>query len=447
MAQDLTKGNTNKVLLKFTIPLFISILFQQFYNIADSLIVGRFAGEDALAAVGASYPITNIFNAVAIGCNIGCSVVISQLFGGRKYKEVRSAASTALISCLALGGVMTALGIALTPALMKAIDTPENIFLNSALYLEIYVGSFVFLFIYNISNGIFTSLGDSKTPLYFLIFSSVLNVMLDYVFVRTFANGVSAVAWATFIAQGLAGILSVTTLLRHLKKLPSYEGKAELFSFELLGDIAKISIPSVLQQSFVSVGNIFIQKLINGFGSSVIAGFSAAIKLNTFTLNALCAFGNAVSGFTAQNYGAGKYHRIKEGMRYGCVMVAVTGTVFAVLYLLMNETLIKMFMEGDGSKLAIESGTAFLKTVSPFFCFIGVKLVGDGILRGVGSMKLFMTATFTDLILRVILAFVFAPVWGYQGIWYSWPIGWTTATVLSVIFFFSVYRKLIKKAI
>ena len=444
MTYDLTKGKVNKVLLKFTIPLFISVIFQQMYSMADSLIAGRFVGEDALAAVGASYPITNIFNAVAIGCNVGCSVVISQLFGAKDYKRVKTAASTSLISCLVLGGVLTALGIALTPSLMRAIDTPENIFNESALYLAIYVGGFTFLFIYNIANGIFNSLGDSKTSLYFLIFSSVFNVVLDYVLVVFFNMGVGGVAWATFIAQGIAGVLSVITLLKRLKTLPVTE-KTEMFSFELLKRIARISIPSVLQQSFVSVGNVFIQKLINGFGSYVVAGFAAAFKLNMFTVNALCTIGNGVSSFTAQNYGAKKYNRIKEGMKWGSVFSIIAGCIFAVTYLAFNEQLLRLFMEKSVNEETVVSGMAFLKTVSPFFCFIGLKLVFDGVLKGTGSMKLFMVVTFTDLILRVILAFVFAPIWGYEGIWYSWPVGWTTATVLSLIFYKGLSKKLKEK--
>lgn len=444
MTYDLTKGKVNRVLLKFTIPLFISVIFQQMYSMADSLIAGRFVGEDALAAVGASYPITNIFNAVAIGCNVGCSVVISQLFGAKDYKRVKTAASTSLISCLVLGGVLTALGIALTPSLMRAIDTPENIFNESALYLAIYVGGFTFLFIYNITNGIFNSLGDSKTSLYFLIFSSVFNVVLDYVLVVFFNMGVGGVAWATFIAQGIAGVLSVITLLKRLKTLPVTE-KTEMFSFELLKRIARISIPSVLQQSFVSVGNVFIQKLINGFGSYVVAGFAAAFKLNMFTVNALCTIGNGVSSFTAQNYGAKKYNRIKEGMKWGSVFSIIAGCIFAVTYLAFNEQLLRLFMEKSVNEETVVSGMAFLKTVSPFFCFIGLKLVFDGVLKGTGSMKLFMVVTFTDLILRVILAFVFAPIWGYEGIWYSWPVGWTTATVLSLIFYKGLSKKLKEK--
>ena len=444
MTYDLTKGKVNKVLLKFTIPLFISVIFQQMYSIADSLIAGRFAGEDALAAVGASYPITNIFNAVAIGCNVGCSVVISQLFGAKDYKKVKTAASTSLISCLVLGGALTAFGIILTPALMRAIDTPENIFKDSALYLAIYVGGFTFLFIYNIANGIFNSLGDSKTSLYFLIFSSVFNVALDYIFVVFFHMGVGGVAWATFIAQGFAGILSVSVLLKRLKTLPVTE-KTDLFSFQLLKRITRISIPSVLQQSFVSVGNVFIQKLINGFGSYVVAGFAAAFKLNMFTINALCTIGNGVSSFTAQNYGAKKYNRIKEGMKWGSVFSIIAGCIFAVTYLAFNEQLLRLFMEKTVNEETVVSGMAFLKTVSPFFCFIGLKLVFDGVLKGTGSMKLFMIVTFTDLILRVILAFVFAPIWGYEGIWYSWPVGWTTATVLSLIFYKGLSKKLKEK--
>lgn len=440
MVYDLTKGKASKVLLNFTLPLFVSVIFQQMYSIADSLIAGRFAGEDALAAVGASYPIINIFNAVAIGCNIGCSVVISRYFGGGEYKKVRTASTTSLIASIVTGVVLTVVGIVLTPALMKAVNTPQNIFEDSALYLEIYVGGFIFLFIYNIANGIFNSLGDSKTSLYFLIFSSVFNVVLDYIFVAHFNMGVAGVAWATFIAQGIAGLLSAVTVFKHLKKLECGE-KPELFSFKILKRIAAISIPSILQQSFVSVGNVFIQKLINGFGSSVIAGYSAAIKLNTFTLNCLCTFGNGVSGFTAQNLGAGKTDRIKQGFKYGSLMVIITGCVFAVVYLFLNNSLINVFMEGDASELAVSSGTSFLKTVAPFYCFIGVKLVGDGVLRGTGSMKMFMVATFSDLVLRVVLAFIFAPHFGYQGIWYSWPIGWTTATVMSLVFCIWIFKK------
>ena len=439
MVNDLTKGKTSKVILYFSLPLFISVIFQQMYSIADSVIAGRFAGEAALASVGASYPITNIFNAIAVGCNIGCGVVISQLFGAGKYRKVKTAVYTSLISSLVISVVLTVLGILLTPKLMELINTPENIFSDSALYLKIYIAGFTFLFLYNIANGVFASLGNSKIPLYFLIFSSVTNVVLDYIFVAYFNMGVSGVAWATFIAQGIAGVMSVLTLLYHLKSLKTDE-KAEIFSFEMLKQISKISIPSVLQQSFVSVGNIFIQGEINSYGSAVIAGYSAAIKLNTFAVNSLVTFGNSVSSFTAQNVGAMQYKRIKEGFKSGAVLSIITAIVFSVVYVAFSETLIGVFMEGDKSVLALTTGKQFLIIVEPFLCFIGFKVVCDGVLRGTGNMKYFMFATFADLVLRVILAFIFSHFFGAVGIWLSWPIGWGLAVVLS----FAFYKRVVK---
>ena len=439
MVNDLTKGKTSKVILYFSLPLFISVIFQQMYSIADSVIAGRFAGEAALASVGASYPITNIFNAIAVGCNIGCGVVISQLFGAGKYRKVKTAVYTSLISSLVISVVLTAFGILLTPKLMELINTPEDIFSDSALYLKIYIAGFTFLFLYNIANGVFASLGNSKIPLYFLIFSSVTNVILDYVFVAYFNMGVSGVAWATFIAQGIAGVMSVLTLLYHLKSLKTDE-KSEIFSFEMLKQISKISIPSVLQQSFVSVGNVFIQGEINSYGSAVIAGYSAAIKLNTFAVNSLVTFGNSVSSFTAQNVGAMQYKRIKEGFKSGAVLSIITAIIFSVVYVAFSETLIGVFMEGDKSVLALTTGKRFLIIVEPFLCFIGFKVVCDGVLRGTGNMKYFMFATFADLVLRVILAFIFSHFFGAVGIWLSWPIGWGLAVVLS----FAFYRNVVK---
>ena len=204
MIKDLTEGNPQTVLWKFTIPMFISVIFQQLYNIADSVIAGKFAGENALAAVGASYPITMIFMAIAVGSNIGCSVVISQLFGAKEYGKMKTAVFTTLISSAVLSVALTAGGLLGSRGLMMMINTPENIFTDGALYLRIYLGGFLFLFLYNVATGIFTSLGDSKTPLYFLIGSSIGNIFLDIWCVAGFHWGVAGVAWATFLAQGAA---------------------------------------------------------------------------------------------------------------------------------------------------------------------------------------------------------------------------------------------------
>ena len=297
--KDLTEGKPGKVLWQFSIPMFVSVIFQQMYNIADSVIAGKFAGEDALAAVGASYPITMIFMAIAVGSNIGCSVIISNLFGAKKYKEMKTAVTTTLIAAFAISVVLTVLGLAGTGALMQMIHTPDNIFDAGALYLGIYIGGFTFLFLYNVATGIFSALGDSKTPLYFLMASSIGNILLDYLFVAEFQWGVAGVAWATFLAQGAASILALLTMAGRLKTVET-EGKAKLFSWKMLRKVSQIAVPSIFQQSFISIGNIFIQGLVNSFGSSVIAGYSAAIKLNTFAITSFTTLGNGISNFTAQ---------------------------------------------------------------------------------------------------------------------------------------------------
>lgn len=436
MNKDLTQGAPHTVLWQYTLPLFVSVIFQQLYNIADSVIAGKFAGESALAAVGASYPITMILMAIAVGSNVGCSVVISRLFGARDFKAMKTAVSTTMIASLVLSLVLTVLGLAGTPALMHMLNTPEDIFADGSLYLAIYVGGFTFLFLYNVTTGIFSAMGDSKTPLYFLIGSSVGNIVLDYIFVRYFSWGVAGVAWATFIAQGVACVLALITLQFRIGRI-QVEGHADLFSRRMLMQIARVAIPSILQQSFISVGNIFIQWLVNGFGSSVIAGYSAAVKLNTFGLTCFTTLGNGVSNFTAQNLGAGKEDRVRSGLRTGLVMAMIVCVPFVVCYTVFGGAFVGIFMENGSSGAALQTGVEFLRIVSPFYFVISVKLVADGVLRGSAAMVPFMIATFTDLILRVILAFILSGMLGSStGIWLSWPIGWTVAMALSLYYYF-----------
>lgn len=435
MIKDLTVGEPQKILWQFTLPMFVSVIFQQLYNIADSVIVGNFAarGEDALAAVGASYPITMIFMAIAMGCNVGCAVVISQLFGAKRFREMKTSVSTTLISSLVISAVLTILGVFFSSVMLKLIHTPENIFTDAALYLRIYIGGFVFLFLYNVVTGVFTSLGDSKTPLYFLIGSSVSNIVLDWVFVAVFHWDVAGVAWATFLCQGIACILAMLTLKKRLKVIEC-EKKSELFSFAMLKRIAAFAVPSILQQSFISVGNIFIQSLVNGFGSPVIAGYSAAIKINTFAVTCFTTLGNAVSSFTAQNVGAGHNERVRQGFRAGLKMGLVIAVPFFGFCFFKSSMLIRLFLKG-GTGTALETGMQFLKIVALFYFVVSMKLVADGLLRGSGAMLWFMISTFSDLILRVVLGYLLAIPFGTEGIWMSWPIGWTIGTVMSLAFY------------
>lgn len=433
MNKDLTVGNPGKTLVMFTLPQFISVIFQQMYNIADSIIAGKFAGENALAAVGASYPITMIFMAVAIGCQIGCSVAISKRFGSGDFARAKICISTALISGFALSAVMTVLGVMFSPQMMRLVNTPANIFADGDLYLKIYTGGFVFLFMYNVTTGIFNSLGDSKTPLWLLISSSVGNIVLDAIFVIVFHWSVSGVAWATFIAQGIACVCSLIILGKRMREFAK-DDKIKFFNVSALKEILAVAIPSVLQQSFISVGNMFIQYWVNGYGSSVIAGYSAAIKLNTCAVTVFTTLGNGVSSFTAQNMGANKPLRVKSGLKSGMVFALITAALFSTVFLEFNDFFLSLFMKEGSSELAYETGRAFMKTVAPFYFVVCSKLICDGILRGSGKMGFFMAATFTDLILRVVLAFVFSRFWRQNGIWSAWPVSWFIAAVMSVVF-------------
>ncbi len=439
MITDLTKDHPNRTLWRFVLPMFVSVMFQQFYNMADSMIAGRFAGEQALAAVGASYPITIIFMAFAVGSNLGASVVISRFFGAKDYRSMKSAVSTAFLACAVLSLCLTVFGHLFCPWMMEVIHTPDNIFDDGVLYLDIYVYGLAFLLFYNVCTGIFTALGDSKTPLYFLMGSSLGNIFLDYWFVAELQMGVSGVAWATFLAQGVSAVLALFTLFRRLRKIPS-ESTGNFFDPHILRQISAIAVPSIMQQSVLSVGNLFVQDIVNQYGSSVIAGYSAAIKLNTFAINAFMSLGSCLSSYTAQNIGAGKQSRIPLGFRAGIKLSLLAALFFFLPYFGFSRQMMGLFLE-EGSALAIGSGVEFLRIVSPFYFIIAIKLMCDGILRGSGAMTYFVLATIPDLILRIVFAKLFSMVWDSTGIWMAWPFGWITATGLTMVF----YRKITAK--
>ena len=434
MNKDLTVGKPQTVLWKFCMPLFGSIIFQQLYNIADSLVAGKFIGENALAAVGNSYEITLIFIAFAFGCNMGCSVVVSKLFGARNYKEMKTAVYTACIFSGFVCVLLMLIGITGSGMLLRLIRTPEEVFADSKLYLDIYAWGLPFVFFYNIATGIFSALGDSKTPFYFLAISSMSNIAVDIWFVKAFHMGVAGVAWATFLCQGISCILAMIVVFKRLAKIEEKE-KAPLFDLQLLKQIVVIAIPSTLQQSFISIGNIMIQSIINGFGAPVMAGYSAAVKLNNLVITSFTTLGNGISNYTAQNLGAMKLERIKQGFGVGVKLVWMLSLPLFLLYFFSGNIVLKLFMDNP-TELAMHTGIIYLKILSPFYFVVSAKLVADGILRGAGMMSKFMIATFTDLILRVLLAFCFSrTALGATGIWCAWPVGWCIATILSISFY------------
>ena len=433
MNKDLTVGKPESVLWKFCLPLFASIIFQQLYNIADSLVAGKFIGENALAAVGNSYEITLIFIAFAFGCNIGCSVIVSQFFGAKDYKNMKTSVYTAMISTAVLCAVLMLFGVLFCGNLLKLIKTPSAILNDSKLYLDIYIYGLPFMFFYNMATGIFSALGDSKTPFIFLAVASVTNIFVDIIFVKAFNMGIAGVAWATFICQGISAVLAVIVVFLRLSKIKVLQ-RCPVFSFIILVKLLKIAIPSILQQSFISIGNIIIQSVINEFGAGTIAGYSAAVKLNNLVITSFTTLANGISNFTAQNLGAGKSERIRDGFKAGLKMVWIISIPLVLLYFFAGKQLLYLFLDNP-TNTAIHTGIMFLCILSPFYFVVSAKLVADGILRGAGLMSRFMITTFTDLILRVVLAIILSKQFGSTGIWCAWPIGWSISTTLSVIFY------------
>ena len=288
-------------------------------------------------------------------------------------------------------------------------------------------------------------MGDSRTPFIFLAISSTANIAVDILFVTAFGMGVDGVAWATFLCQGISSILAMAALIIRLRRIGETE-KAPLFSWHILRQITVVAVPSILQQSFVSVGNILVQSVVNSFGASVMAGYAAAIKLNNMIITSITTIGNGISSFSAQNFGAGRIDRVREGRREGLLLCVIFSLAATALFLALGRFIMLLFMNAD-AEAALSEGMRFIDIVSPFYVLITFKIITDAVLRGSGDMTPFMVSTFTDLILRVALAFILSSFLGAMGIWLSWPIGWAVGTAVSLSFYRSGHwmnQKLIK---
>lgn len=417
-------------MLFFALPMIMGNLFQQFYNIMDSVIVGRFVGEEALASVGASYSVTNVFIAIAIGGGVGSAVIVSQFLGAEQIGKMKTAVSTTLINFLCLSLILGSLGYQLNTQILQWMNTPANVMSDAEVYLKIYFVGLPFLFMYNVQAAVFNSLGDSRTPLGLLIFSSFLNILLDLLFVCSFGWGVAGVAVATLIAQGVSAVISFLILLRKLK---SYSGQEDFRFYDqgmVLG-MLKVALPSTLQQSIVHIGMLLVQSVINGFGSSIMAGYAAATRIESISIVPMLAIGNAMSTFTAQNMGAGQPERVRKGYRYACMMVGVSAVILCVVLQLFGDSFILAFLDLESGQTAYETGISYVNFISFFFICIGLKATTDGLLRGAGDVLVFTVANLINLSIRVFVAFHFAAAWGPQAVWFAIPMGWTANYLIS----------------
>lgn len=431
---DLIEGRPGEALFRFALPMMIGNMFQQFYNMADSVIVGRFVGEDALAAVGASYSFTTVFIMIAIGGGIGASVLTSQYLGARKYREMKTSVNTFLITFAVVSILLAAFGLLYNPAILQMLKTPENIMDDAILYLQIYFTGLPFMFMYNILSADFNALGKSNIPLALLIFSSLLNIILDLVMVNVFHAGVAGVAAATVTAQGISALISFVILRRLLRQYTS-DLKERLFDRRMFLTGTKIAVPSIIQQSIVSIGMLLTQSAVNRFGSSAVAGYSAGSRLESLCIVPMIAAGNAVSTFTAQNLGAGKAKRVKEGYKAAYVIIAVFGVCLIILSQCFHDPVISLFVDRSVSPVAFETGNAYFRFCGWFFSILGFKAITDGVLRGAGDAKVYMAANLVNLTIRVSVAQLLSPVFGIQVIWYAVPMGWCANYLISFFWY------------
>ena len=439
MVKNLTEGAPLRLLFFFSMPMVVGNLFQQLYNMVDTAVVGKFVGEDAVAAVGSSFPIVFLSVAVAAGLSMGCNVVVSQLFGAGRIHEMKTTISTAILSLSVLGLIIMGLGTLFAGSLLELLGTDPDIMTDSRTYLQIYFGGAVFLFLYNTLNGIYNAQGDSRTPLIFLMISSLANIVLDLLFVIQFHMGVAGVAWATLISQGLCAAASLLVLfyrLKHMASEPAHQGeKVALFHMVAVKRIAQIGLPSMFQQALVSLSMMMMQGLVNSYGKVLVAGYTAATKIDTLAMLPNMNFSNAMSSYTAQNIGAGKFDRVKQGLRACLFMVVVFSLLITVVIFLFGDNLLSLFLDPGDTSGALGYGLTYMHTVSVFYILMGLLFVANGMLRGAGDMGAFTVSSVTNLFSRVGIAYALAyltPL-GANAIWWSIPAGWAVGSIFSLL--------------
>lgn len=417
-----------KALTIFAMPMILGSFFQQIYNMADSVIVGQFVGSSALAAVGACAALTNVFICVALGAGVGAGVLVSRYFGAREYGKMKTIMSTSLFSFLILSIVLGIFGFCFSRSMMRVLQTPGDILNDAVLYLQVYFAGFPFLFMYNILSNMFTSIGESKIPLGLLIFSSILNIFMDLWMVAGLGLGVLGAALATLMAQGISAVFSLFLFLSRMRR---YKSRFDWFDRQELYSMLKIAVPSVLQQSTVSIGMMIVQAVVNPFGTQALAGYSATMRVeNVFSL-IFVSIGNAVSPYVSQNLGAKKIERIKKGYHAALVL----DVCFAVLAFIVIETLhtqiSSLFLGKDGTALAYQVSEGYMKWLGYFFIFMGIKMATDGVLRGLGIMRPFLIANMVNLAIRLSVALICAPRFGIVFVWLAVPAGWLANFLIS----------------
>lgn len=430
---DLIHGSIAKSIFWFSIPLLVGNLFQQLYNTFDSYVVGNYVSKQALAAVGASSPIINMLIGFFMGLATGAGVIIAQYYGAGDTQRLKKAVHSSAALTIVMSMLLTVIGLCGTNTLLHAVGTPSDVFPESSTYLSIYFLGITFTLIYNMGSGILRAIGDSKRPLYFLIVASMINVVLDFIFVKYLGFGVAGAGYATLIAQAISSIMVVYVLMK-----TEDEHKLVLkqirFDFPILKKIVLVGLPTGLQQSIVSLSNLIVQSYINAFGSSVVAGYSASIRIDGFVNLPLQSFNMAVTTFVGQNIGAKEYERVKKGSKITMFMtMAVIATISVLLYFFGKSFIAIFNSETD----VVEAGRLMQLAFVPFYILLPISQITAGVLRGAGKSSVPMyIMVFNFVVLRQIYLVIITKF--TSDVFYvflGWPLTWITSAIMFIIYY------------
>ncbi len=433
---DLIHGNIFKSILWFSIPLLIGNLFQQLYNTVDSYVVGNFVSKQALAAVGASAPILNSLIGFFMGLSTGAGVIIAQYYGAGDTVRMKKAIHNSAALTIVMAILLTIAGLALTDPILKAIGIPEDVFPESSTYLSIYFGGIVFTLIYNMGSGILRAIGDSKRPLYFLIAASVVNIVLDLLFVLGFHWGVAGVGYATVIAQAVSSVLILYIFLK-TKEDYKLEIRKIGFDMPILKRIVLLGLPTGLQQSIVSLSNVVVQSYVNAFGSSVVAGYSACIRIDGFVNLPMQSFSMTITTFVGQNIGAKQYDRVKKGTRAAFIMTYAVLIASSLLLLVYGRPILAVF---NSDPDVIEAGRTMQMAFIPFYVFMPINQILAGVLRGAGksSAPMYIMVFNFVLLRQIYLAVITRITSEVFFVFLGWPVTWITSAIMFIIYYYKV---------
>ena len=436
---DLTTGKEGKQILYFALPMLLGNVFQQLYNVVDSIVVGKVLGEEALAAVGANFPFIFALISFVVGMAIGATVMIAQYFGAKQMDNVKRTIDTLYIFMFFASILLTIVGILSSQFIFELIDLPSEVMPLAIEYFNIYALGFVFFFGFQGTSAILRGLGDSKTPVYFLVISTIVNIVLDLLFVIVFDWGISGVAAATVIAQGGAFF----TIVWYINKYHSFLDFSPLrmkFDSGIFKKSLRIGLPSGFQQTFVAIGFLTLYKIVNIFGVPTIAAYSIAMRIDSFAIMPAMNFSAAISTFVGQNIGANKFERIGKGLKATLVMINIISLTVTIFSLIFAGSLMSLF---TNSPEVIEIGKQYIYIVTPFYIVFSTMFILNGVLRGAGDTFVPMIITIIALwAIRLPVSWWLSGEIGSNGIWWGIPIAWIFGVTISYFYYLSgIWKK------